>query len=462
MAIWPVTIPAAPQQSFVLFTDGFSHYDTPSQKYSDTGGTHEIEEYAGTWNNMRDDFPLEESWLYQQRKNALFFDGAYSPGDSLPYVEMDLDQNDLSQQTGTRDLRKRMVQVSFNLKSTAFSGTPFLQLLDSSRNVVAGFALTAEGIPVTYHLGDYANIRFAGGGTQYCPTGHWINIRVGIGFAINDDPTAGVNGTIGLRVDVNQHKALAGFGNFYDYDPTGLKIQYIRISTAGEDTYISDLIAFVTGLVNENNNIHWLEPKSTVGVPEGPFFAEWFGIEGDVDDVAGYPPDVSETITINDTCIPSAQYYFFVDAENLRLDREPEHIAGFGFTPQERALEISYVGTPGGLVVTQPEFDGLVWQTFGTVQANALSKGGNAAHGCFLPPDHPAWDRYFFSRGPGQQSPYGMFDGDSNFIWHEDRGNWHFDITQICHWHRWIRRLWTPIVFNMCAPGVCGMEIPSS
>ncbi len=432
--IWPsADIPNPPQMSYVYFLDGFDHYTALADKWTSVNGTALVKTESGTWYDLPSTNPGHLYDTNLKRGNCLSFPGTYEPGDALPYIEMDL-----------QELARLRVLVSLNLKADAYTGIPFIQLYDSAHNLVGGFAFTPEGLPHTMYGALYTNYRFATIGAMYTHPGMWVNIKCGVGFAVQDDPAEGVEGTLGLRMDVNYRKSLTGFGAFYDIDPTGLKVQYIRISSAGTNTLISDIICLAgEGMINEANNIHTLLPKKEGGPIPTFLFA---GTNEDVDE---YPPDTSSFLEFTSTC--DGDVWAYIEASKIELPRGP-------MSPGD-ASRAGYIAG-GRNTDTQPGMFGLIDHAYGTIQMNALSQGLQGAVGIISPPA-PTYQLYETAASglTGFSNRDKTIDGDSNVLFHADRGSWKYDITQICHWHRWIRRLWRTNTFNNVWAGVMCTDI---
>lgn len=470
--IWPpveFNVPATPQMSFVFFLDGFDHYTDLTQKWTNvTGGT--IVGEAGTWYDLASTHAYHEYSTDRKRGNALKFAGSYMPGDTLPYIEKDVKQ-----------LAEIRTHLSFNMKADVFSGTPFLQFYDESYNLLAGFAFTPEGLLYTMYGALYSNILFANGAYIAAP-GHWINLKCGIGFAINSSES--VDGALGLRVAMDEHNTLTGFGNFYNVDPAGMSVKYVRLAPAGENTVFSDLIC--TGgkqMINEYNNIHTLKPLAEEGIwPSGLVGDDGAGPVtihvsggGDAERLDDYPPDTGSSISFTSSCQSKCFAYIVAPYTYYRspYSNQPLYIRGPGADSGVPNADywmhvldpatLGAVGVPaaGRDINIQPLMFGLDWQSFGTVQVNALTNGTHAGLGCIAPPQY-VYPIGF--PGPGYTTRTTIYrdhvpDGDSNYIWHDERSEWQFDISQVCHWHRWIRRLWQVNTFNNVWLGVMAMRI---
>lgn len=390
--IWPNDsgIPPAPQMSFVLFMDGFAHYEHLEDKWTTFYGGIGIEENAGCWYDIPSIIDDHEYTKENNPANALYIPGTYYPGDAAPYVEMDL----------TDHLARTRIIVSMNFKAEEFTGIPFFRAYDENHNPLYGYGFTPDGTPFSFWGASptTSNMLFATSGSMYTHPNMWINIRVGIRLAV-DYGEMSVPGWAGLRMDVNQHKHTAGFGMLYPVSTDDLKIRYVRLSTAGKNTRVSDLICLRRSMINEANCVHTLWPKEGVGY----------------DSLDDNPPSKGSTVEATPCC--SGHTYLFTEDQG----------GGESHTEADIVQEMT----------------GVEYQAYGTVQVNALAKGEAWAHGCF-------------SKYPGTSGV--QFDGDSNRLNPEDRDHWHCDITQVCHWHRYKRLLWRPGTFRSQMLGFAAMQ----
>jgi hypothetical protein len=448
---------STPQASFVIFMDGFEHYDDLSQKWTSVqagnGATPEILHGDGTYYGLADTTPdpdVDRQYV-KDRGGLLYISGTHyatvgGRGDvdgSWPYVQ--------------KYLQRQAVQhviCAMNIKADAYTGVPFLRFLNQAGDLILGFAITPDGSIISCRGTETDGLSFYyGSSAGVIKPGVWTEISIGVGGVTPPNPgDYTYDEGFHTKIDVNGAN-VAGFGAFYAATRATCQVYEVKLGAAGTNTYISDFICHM-GMLNEACCVHALRPEADIGQTStgaeiSGDLLDMLGLtaDGSIDDVRGWPPSAG-TIDLSSGC----SFWGFYVTEELRYPTDLGLAARFQkflpficnpFHTELLVRELVQVLNAAYLdAIMAPkevwmvhEFKGLEYHIYATCQVNALAQGGAFAFGI---------------------TPYGP-DWDSNYLQYQPRGGLHFDIVQVCHRHPRYRYMWSPRELNWLPLGVMAM-----